>query len=69
MLALGLKLWVNPDAEFTFHSCALEDGRLDKDGACSNCHVRDLADCKEKKDDNVPRPIQNEGLQGNHPEK
>ena len=50
MLALGIKLWFNPDAEFTVHSCALEDGTLDKDGACLKCQIKDLADCPENMD-------------------
>jgi hypothetical protein len=49
MLAFGIKMWFDPDAEFTVHSCALEDGSLDKDGACSKCQLKDLADCPENK--------------------
>jgi hypothetical protein len=49
MLALGIKLLFNRDAEFTVHSCALEEDGFDKDGACSLCHVKDLADCPENK--------------------
>jgi hypothetical protein len=49
MLALGIKLIFNRDAEFIVHSCALEDGKPDKDGACSLCHLKDLADCPEIK--------------------
>jgi len=49
VLALGIKLWFNPDAEFSAHSCRLEDGSLDKDGVCSMCQLKDLADCQEKK--------------------
>ncbi len=49
MLTLGIKMWFDPDAEFTVHSCALEDGSLDKDGACSKCQLKDLADCPENK--------------------
>jgi hypothetical protein len=47
MLALGIKLLFNRDAEFIVHSCALEEGGLDKDGSCSLCHLKDLADCPE----------------------
>lgn len=49
MLALGIKMWFDPDTEFTAHSCALEDGSLDKDGACSKCQLKDLVDCPENK--------------------
>jgi len=50
MLALGVKLLFNPNAEFTAHSCALEDGGTNQDGACSKCQLKDLADCPENKD-------------------
>jgi len=49
MLALGIKLLFDRDAEFTVHSCAFEEGGPDKDGACSLCHLKDLADCPENK--------------------
>lgn len=50
MLALGIKLLFDPKAEFTVHSCALDDGKTDGDGACYKCQLKDLADCPEKKD-------------------
>ena len=46
-LALGFKLWFYPDAEFTVHSCALEDGNLNEDGTCHKCQLKDLSDCPE----------------------
>ena len=49
MLALGVKLIFDPKAEFSAHSCALEDGETDKDGACALCQLKDLADCPENK--------------------
>ncbi len=51
MLALGVKLLFNKDAEFTAHSCAFEDGTSDKNEACSNCDLKDLVDCHENKKD------------------
>jgi hypothetical protein len=48
VLALGVKLWFDPDAEFTSHSCAFDSGKPDEDGACSICQIKDLADCPEK---------------------
>lgn len=48
VLALGVKLWFDPNAEFTSHSCALDDGDLDENGACSKCQLKDLANCPEK---------------------
>jgi hypothetical protein len=49
MLTLGVKLLFNPDAEFTVHSCALDDGTTDENSACFKCQLKDLADCPEKK--------------------
>ena len=51
MLALGVKLLFNKDAEFTSHSCALDDGASDKNEACSKCDLKDLVDCPEIKKD------------------
>jgi hypothetical protein len=48
MLALGVKLWFDPNAEFSSHSCALDSGNIDEDGACSKCQLKDLADCPEE---------------------
>lgn len=48
MIALGVKLFFDPKAEFTAHSCALEDGSLDENGACAKCQIKDLANCPEK---------------------
>lgn len=50
MLALGVKLWFDPNAEFSSHSCALDSGNIDEDGACSKCQLKDLADCPEEND-------------------
>ena len=51
MLALGVKLLFNKDAEFTAHSCALDDGTSDKNEACSKCDLKDLVNCPEIKKD------------------
>ncbi len=48
MLALGVKLWFDPDAEFSVHSCAEDEGIPDGNGACSSCRLKDLADCPEQ---------------------
>jgi hypothetical protein len=55
MLALGVKLIFDPKAEFSLHSCALEDGITDKDGACAKCQLKDLADCPESKRDKTAK--------------
>jgi hypothetical protein len=49
MLAFGVKLLFNRNAEFTVPACSLEDGDLDENGACAKCQLKDLADCPEKK--------------------
>ena len=50
MLALGVKLWFDPNAEFTAHSCALDDGNFDQDGTCFKCQIKDLTNCPENVD-------------------
>jgi hypothetical protein len=40
MLALGVKLLFDKNATFTAHSCALDDGELSKDGACTKCQLK-----------------------------
>lgn len=47
VLALGVKLWFDPDAKFSSHSCALDNGELDETGACSKCQLKELANCPE----------------------
>ena len=51
MLTLGIKLLFDPHAEFSSHSCALEDGSLDKTGVCSNCRLSDTSNCPVNKID------------------
>ncbi len=48
VLVLGIKLLIDPKAEFSSHSCALDSGELDENGACGKCQLRDLADCPDK---------------------
>jgi hypothetical protein len=48
ILGLGVKLLFKSDAEFPFHSCTFEDGHSDQNGICSNCQLKELADCAEK---------------------
>lgn len=48
VLALGIKLWLDPNAKFEVHSCSLDSGDLDEDGACSKCQLKDLANCPEE---------------------
>lgn len=50
MLALGIKLLFDPNAEFQAHSCALDNGEPDEYGTCSKCQLKDLANCPENID-------------------
>jgi hypothetical protein len=50
VLALGVKLWFDPDAEFSSHSCALDNGDLDENATCFKCQLKDLTNCPEKPD-------------------
>ncbi len=49
LLALAVKMLFDPNAEFTVHSCALENSDLNKDGACYKCQLKDLANCPENR--------------------
>jgi len=49
MLGLGVKLLFDKNAKFSAHSCALNDGSLNQDGACSKCELKDLTNCPENK--------------------
>ena len=40
VLALGIKLWLDPKAEFNAHSCSAKTGDLDENGYCPNCQVK-----------------------------
>ncbi len=50
IFALGVKLWFDPNAEFTAHSCAFDGSDPEKDGACTMCRLKDLTDCPENKE-------------------
>ena len=53
MLALGIKMWLDPDAEITTHSCKLDEKDSNSDSGCSKCQLKDLADCPEKLDNKI----------------
>ena len=48
MLALGIKLWFDPDAEFTVHSCALDNDKPGGDETCLKCQLQNPDQCPEK---------------------
>jgi len=50
VLALGVKLWFDPDAEFSSHSCALDNGNPDEKGTCSKCQLKELDNYPEMLD-------------------
>lgn len=48
MLALGVKLFFDKNAEFTGHSCAGDSRESNKDGGgCGGCAIKKLANCVE----------------------
>jgi hypothetical protein len=48
MLALGVKLFFDKNAEFTGHSCAGNSRELNKGGGgCGGCEIKELANCTE----------------------
>ncbi len=54
ILALGIKLLFDKNAEFTMHSCAPDsDKTLDKDDACVKCDLNDLVNCTENKEQKI----------------
>lgn len=53
LLALGIKLLFDPNAEFTSHSCKLDDEHPNSLSGCSKCQIEDLADCSENKESQV----------------
>jgi hypothetical protein len=48
MLTLGIKLWFDPKAEFTVHSCAADRTNPSEQGHCSACGVNHPSHCPEK---------------------
>ncbi len=46
MLALGIRLLLDPKAEFS-RTCALEDGEGEAIGKCAGCQLKDLTACAE----------------------
>ncbi len=45
MLALGVKLFFDKNAEFTANSCSAEDKLSAKDNGCQTCNLKDLHAC------------------------
>lgn len=50
MLALGVKLFFDKNAEFEMHSCS-SDNKSKNSGepGCSYCQLKEVADCTESK--------------------
>ncbi len=42
MLALAVKLLVNPKAEFSLHTCAFKEGEENEEESCSGCGIKEL---------------------------
>jgi len=51
MLALGVKLLFDKNAEFKSHSCALNDDEHPANETCAKCQLKDFAQCTEKQDE------------------
>ncbi len=51
MLALGVKMIFDPNAEFMAHSCAFDEGKTDSQAICTKCRIKDLAICPENRKD------------------
>lgn len=50
MLALGVKLFFDKNAEFEVHSCSTGDKNNDNgEPGCSSCELKEIADCPETK--------------------
>lgn len=48
MLALGVKILFDKNAEFTIHSCSLVDDESPEKGqVCSSCGLNEMVDCQE----------------------
>ena len=47
MLAFGIKMLFDKNAEFKVHSCNLENKGDDFDGTCYKCQVTDAENCPE----------------------
>jgi len=48
ILALDIKLLFDRNATFTHHSCALDEGDSDSNLGCSNCEIKEDANCEIK---------------------
>jgi hypothetical protein len=48
ILALGVKLLLDHDAEFPSHACSTDNLDQDEITGCSGCNPSDLASCQRK---------------------
>ena len=49
MLALAVKLLVNPKAEFSLHTCAFKEGDKEEGESCQGCQINQDSPLKETK--------------------
>ncbi|MGW8317568.1 MAG: hypothetical protein ACWGNV_18375 [Bacteroidales bacterium] len=49
VLAMGIRLLLEPGSEFVSHSCSSEPEKPGETGTCSACQIRDIANCNEAK--------------------
>lgn len=45
LLTLGIKLILDPKAEFSAHSCSSSEEDTGDAGACSSCQLKGVSDC------------------------
>ena len=49
MVALGIKMLFNPKAQFPSHSCDLEKEEKSTEEDCSQCELKEIANCSESR--------------------
>ena len=48
MMALGIKMLFDKNAEFNIHSCFLEHGDINDERTCYQCQIKNSEECPEK---------------------
>jgi len=50
VLALGVKMILDPGSGQSSHKCVLEDSGVEEIGSCSACQLKELTECAEESD-------------------
>lgn len=48
VLAMGLRLWLDPASEMAFHSCSEKPGKDGNNKDCLGCQLSGIADCERR---------------------